>query len=126
MQFKEQKAIYLQIAHRISDEIVLGQYVEEERIPSVREYAELMEVNANTVMRAFDYLQNKELIFNQRGRGNFVSKDARKRIIENRKDQFLSEYLTDFFHQVHTLDISIDDIVKRYKSYQENLSKNKK
>jgi len=125
MQFKEQKAIYLQIAHRISDEIVLGQYVEEGRIPSVREYAGLMEVNANTVMRAFDYLQNKELIFNQRGRGNFVAKGARKRIIQNRQDQFLSEDLTDFFHKVYTLGIPMNDIVERYKSYQKNLSKNK-
>lgn len=126
MQFKEQKAIYLQIAHRISEEIVLGLYAEEERIPSVREYAALIEVNANTVMRAFDYLQNEELIFNQRGRGNFVCKGARKRIIENRKNQFLSEDLTDVFHQMNTLDISIDDIVKRYNSYKDNLSKNKK
>ena len=39
MNFKESKAIYLQIADRICDEILLGQFAEEERIPSVREYA---------------------------------------------------------------------------------------
>ena len=39
MNFKESKAIYLQIADRICDEILLGQFGEEERIPSVREYA---------------------------------------------------------------------------------------
>ena len=48
MNFKESKAIYLQIADRICDEILLGQYQEEERIPSVREYAAMVEVNANT------------------------------------------------------------------------------
>ena len=36
MNFKESKAIYLQIADRICDEVLLGQYREEERIPSVR------------------------------------------------------------------------------------------
>ena len=56
MNFKESKAIYLQIADRICDEILLGQFGEEERIPSVREYAAIVEVNANTVMRSFDYL----------------------------------------------------------------------
>ena len=50
MNFKESKAIYLQIADRICDEILLGQYPEEERIPSVREYAAIVEVNANTAM----------------------------------------------------------------------------
>ena len=48
MNFKESKAIYLQIADRICDEILLGQFAEEERIPSVREYATIVEVNANT------------------------------------------------------------------------------
>ena len=46
MNFKESKAIYLQIADRICDEILLGQFGEEERIPSVREYAAIVEVNA--------------------------------------------------------------------------------
>ena len=61
MNFKESKAIYLQIADRICDEVLLGQYREEERIPSVREYAAVVEVNANTVMRSYDYLQSRKL-----------------------------------------------------------------
>ena len=66
MNFKESKAIYLQIADRICDEILLGQFGEEERIPSVREYAAIVEVNANTVMRSFDYLQSQNIIYNKR------------------------------------------------------------
>lgn len=52
MNFKESKAIYLQIVSRICDEVILGQYREEERIPSVREYAAAVEANATTVMRS--------------------------------------------------------------------------
>ena len=48
MQFKENQTIYLQIAERISDEILLGHYAIGSRIPSVREYAALVEVNAVT------------------------------------------------------------------------------
>ena len=33
MQFNENKAIYIQIAERIADEIMLGVYNEDERIP---------------------------------------------------------------------------------------------
>ncbi len=67
MKFKESKSIYLQIADRICDEILQGQYMEEERIPSVREYAATVEVNANTVVRTYDYLQGQEIIYNKRG-----------------------------------------------------------
>ena len=62
MNFKESRAIYLQIADRICDDILLGQYEEEGRIPSVREYASIVEVNANTVMRSYEYLQSQEVI----------------------------------------------------------------
>lgn len=79
MKFKESKSIYLQIADRICDEILQGQYTEEERIPSVREYAATVEVNANTVVRTYDYLQGQEIIHNKRGIGYFVSAGAKDR-----------------------------------------------
>ena len=96
MKFKESKSIYLQIADRICDEILQGQYTEEERIPSVREYAATVEVNANTVVRTYDYLQGQEIIHNKRGIGYFVSAGAKDRIIALRKNTFLHEDLPAF------------------------------
>lgn len=61
MKFKESKSIYLQIADRINDEILQGQYAEEGRIPSVREYAATVEVNANTVVRTMITFKDKRL-----------------------------------------------------------------
>lgn len=107
MKFKESKSIYLQIADRINDEILQGQYAEEGRIPSVREYAATVEVNANTVVRTYDYLQGQEIIYNKRGIGYFVSAGAKDRIITLRKDIFLHEELPEFFRQVSALDIPI-------------------
>ena len=51
MRFKDNKAIYLQIADLICDDILQGKLLEDERIPSVREYAATVEVNANTCAR---------------------------------------------------------------------------
>ncbi|MBO5250627.1 MAG: GntR family transcriptional regulator [Bacteroidaceae bacterium] len=117
MKFKESKPIYLQIADRICDEILQGKYKEEERIPSVREYAATVEVNANTVVRSFDYLQGLEIIYNKRGLGYFVGSDARSRILSFRKEAFLKEELPEFFHQLNTLDIPIQEIEKMYQEY---------
>ena len=122
MKFKESKSIYLQIADRICDEILQGQYPEEERIPSVREYAGTVEVNANTVVRTYDYLQGLEIIYNKRGIGYFVSTGAKERIITLRKDTFLHEDLPEFFRQLKTLEISMDEIDKMYKKYLDNNS----
>lgn len=117
MKFKESKSIYLQIADRICDEILQGQYKEEERIPSVREYAGTVEVNANTVVRTYDYLQGQEIIYNKRGIGYFVSAGAKDRIIALRKDTFLQEDLPEFFRQVKTLNIPMKEIEKMYNTY---------
>lgn len=117
MNFKESKAIYLQIADRISDEILLGHYPEEERIPSVREYAAIVEVNANTTMRSFDYLQSQNIIYNKRGIGYFVSAGAKELIRSLRRDVFLKEEVNYFFHQLVTLNVSIDELSAMYQEY---------
>lgn len=123
MNFKESKAIYLQIADRICDEILLGQYLEEERIPSVREYAAIVEVNANTVMRSFDYLQVQNIIYNKRGIGYFVAVEAKGLIITIRKESFLKEELDYFFRQLYVLDIPMKEIDVMYREFIK--SKNK-
>ena len=117
MNFKESKSIYLQIADRICDEILQGQYKEEERIPSVREYAAMVEVNANTVVRSFDYLQGQDIIYNKRGLGYFVAPGGRERILELRKEVFLRDELPEFFRQLKMLDIPLSDVEKMYQDY---------
>ena len=117
MKFKESKPIYLQIADRICDEILQGKYKEEERIPSVREYASTVEVNANTVVRSFDYLQGQDIIYNKRGLGYFVAQSGRERILKLRKEVFLRDELPEFFRQIKTLDIPLKDVEKMYNEY---------
>lgn len=114
MKFKETKSIYQQIADRLCDEILQGRYHEEERIPSVREYAATVEVNANTVVRSYDQLQGEGIIYNKRGIGYFVSANASKRIRELRKECFLSEELPELFSRLKMLDISLNELEKLY------------
>lgn len=114
MDFKENKSIYLQIADRLCDEILQGKYAEEERMPSVREYAALMEVTTNTALRSFDYLQSQEVIYNKRGLGYFVTKGAKKNILSSRRKAFLKEDVFEFIHQLRTLDIPIERIIELY------------
>lgn len=126
MNFKESKSIYLQIADRICDEILSGQYAEESRIPSVRDYASIVEVNANTVMRSYDYLQSRNVIYNKRGIGYFVAGGARDLILSLRRDVFMREELEAFFRQVRTLGIPMDEIVGMYKEFCKKNSEEEK
>ena len=77
------------MADRLCDEILSGKYADDARIPSVREYAVLLQVNTNTAMKAYDQLARDEIIYNKRGMGYFVSPGARRNIILRRKKEFM-------------------------------------
>lgn len=123
MNFKENKPIYLQIADRIMDEILNSTYPEGERIPSVREYAAMVEVNANTVVKSFDFLQNNEIIFNKRGLGYFVAEGAVQKIISNRKNTFLNDELPEMFVKLKQLDISMNEVQTMFRDWLKSQKK---
>lgn len=112
MNFSNDKAIYVQIAERLCDEILASKYKEDERIPSVREYAVLLEVNANTTVKSYDLLANEGIIYNKRGLGYFVSAGAKKQIKKARKQEFMKERLPELARQMKLLDISTKEVVE--------------
>ena len=89
-------------------------------IPSVREYAVLLEVNTNTAVKAYDELARANIIYNKRGLGYFVTKGAKKQILKERKHVFMKEQLPELFRQMQLLDISMDDVVGVYNSLQDD------
>ena len=118
MKFRDNQSIYLQIAERICDEILDNKFPPGERIPSIREYAAMVEVNANTVVRSYEWLQQHEIIFNKRGIGYYVSPDGKNRIREMRRVRFFEDELPLFFNRLYTLGIPIDEIDRRYNEYK--------
>lgn len=111
MTFNEKKSIYLQIADKICENILTGMYKEDGRIPSVRETAAEVEVNSNTVMRTYDYLQGQEIIYTQRGLGYFVSKGAQNAIKEMRKNEFVKETLPEIAHTMKALGMTPEEVI---------------
>lgn len=123
IKFNENKAIYLQIADRVCEDIILGTYTEAGRIPSVREYAQMIEVSANTVARSFDYLQQQGVLLNRRGVGLFVADNAVEAIKRMRREVFLSEELDPFMRQAVLLDISKQELLTAYRRHLNELKK---
>src|SRR5574344_2892772 len=110
MRFKDNKAIYLQIADLICDEILQQKLLEDERIPSVREYAAIVEVNANTCARAYDWLQGQGIIYTKRGLGYFVCAGAKNVIRNIKKQEFFNEILPEVANQMLSLNITMEDL----------------
>ncbi|OUJ72475.1 GntR family transcriptional regulator [Hymenobacter crusticola] len=117
MEFKDNEAIYLQIAAYVSDQILLGTWPEEHRLPSVRELAGDLQVNPNTVMRTYDFLQQQQVIYNKRGIGFFVAPASDDKIKVYRRERFVQQELPEFFRTIFLLGISLDEVQQRYATY---------
>lgn len=120
MDFKGTQAIYLQIIDLVCDYIVMGKWREGDRIPSVRELGVQLEVNPNTVMRAYEYLQSCEIISNKRGIGFFVFENASRQIQQERQKEFIGQVLPDLFRQMKLLGIPIEQLVSEYEKYSQD------
>ena len=114
MTFTNDKPIYIQMADRLCDEILSGVYQDDDRIPSVREYAVLLEVNTNTAVKAYEQLAREEIIYNKRGLGYFVTPGAKNQILKARKQEFMKERLPELFRQMQLLGITLEDVKNTY------------
>jgi len=124
MEFSSNQPIYLQIAEYFCENIISNNWKANEKIPSVREIAVTVEVNPNTAMRAYTYLQDKGVIYNKRGVGYFVDTEGRQKAIEMRKTEFVTNELPPIFKTMQLLELSIEDINKLFDDYkQDNSSK---
>ena len=125
MTFSNDKAIYLQIADRLCDEILSGRYTDDDRIPSIREYAVLLQVNTNTAVKAYDELSRQGIIYNKRGLGYFVIAGARQEILKVRRREFISQTIPGLCRQMHLLGISTHDLIAELEKAKDNATDDK-
>ena len=112
MDFKSTKGIYLQIVDNLCLQILEGQLQSGDRVASVRDLAAEFEVNHNTVMRAYNNLQESGIFDNKRGIGFFVSDKALDLIQANEKANFFSHDLPDFLLKVKLLQLNSTDLTE--------------
>jgi DNA-binding transcriptional regulator YhcF (GntR family) len=125
MDFRENPAIYIQIAEYVCEQILLKKWKLGERVISIRDLAVNMEVNPNTVQRAYDFLQQREIITNKRGIGYFIEEEALERIVEFRRGQFMENELPVVLRNMYLLKIDVNQIKVEFDQFVKNNFKNK-
>ncbi len=121
MEFNEGQAIYLQIADYFCERILKKQWKQGEKIPSIREIAVQVEVNPNTAIRTYNFLQEKGIIYNKRGIGYFVSDNGYQKTLDFKKDKFIGEDLPQIFYTMDMLKLDVKDLEKYYALFREQL-----
>ncbi len=125
MDFNNRQAIYLQIADIFCERILKRQWREGEKIPSIRDTAVMVEVNPNTAMRTYTFLQDKGIIYNKRGIGYFVAEDGYDKTLQFKKEAFVKEELPNLFHTMEILKMKPEDLGDYFKSFKNDLNNGK-
>ena len=114
MEFNSTQTIWMQIVDWVFEQILTSAWKAGDKTKSVRELAVAFEVNPNTVMRSYEYLQNHDIIVNRRGIGFFVTDDAAEKIKSIRKQKFMEEEVPAFLKTIKLLGIDINEIMNLY------------
>ncbi len=125
MDFRDNPAIYIQIAEYVCEQILLKKWNLGDKVISIRDLAISMQVNPNTVQRAYDFLQQKEIITNKRGIGYFIETGAMEKILVFRREQFIENELPVFFRNLYLLKIDLKDIKLQFDQFIKDNFKNK-
>ncbi|MGI6779079.1 MAG: GntR family transcriptional regulator [Acetivibrionales bacterium] len=72
LDFKDRRPLFEQIKEKIKELMINGILEPDEKIPSVRELAQYLTINPNTIQKAYRELENEGFIYSIRGRGSFV------------------------------------------------------
>lgn len=121
MNFANKQPIYMQIADYFCENIIKKEWKANEKIPSVRDISVQLEVNPNTAIRAFTFLQDQGIIYNKRGLGYFVSDDGYTKAIDLLKIEFIKKDLPNLFKTMNLLSLTLDDLIKLYNTHSSTI-----
>ena len=104
--------IFMQIIDLLCDKVLRGELHTDDQIPSVREMAVQYAVNPNTVMRAIERLLASNIIYNRRGKGNYLCEGARTQIQAMRCKRLYEESLPLLASELELLNITPDEVAR--------------
>ena len=101
--------IYQQITDQVRRAIITGELAVGDQLPSVRQLAQLLTINPNTVARAYNDLAQEGVVDAQKGVGAFI---AQKRRVLTRSERLrrINPKINDLIQTAIALDFSEEEL----------------
>ena len=117
VEFNQESSIYSQIIELLSSLFVRGDIKEGQRIPSIRDMALTLKVNANTMQRVYKEMERRGIIISKRGTGYFFTED--KSMVEKIGNKMVHESISRFLGEMRALGFSDKQILNGISDYTE-------
>ncbi|MCM3360134.1 MULTISPECIES: GntR family transcriptional regulator [unclassified Psychrobacillus] len=106
------KPIYVQIAEWLENEIIAEHFKDDEKIYSQYQLAELFNINPATAAKGLTILVEEEILYKKRGLGMFVATEAKAMILAKRRDQTLTQMVSDLVMEAKRLSITKEELIQ--------------
>ena len=107
---KQKTPIYLELAEQIMFNILSGEYVMGQKLPSIRKLSKESGICASTVQRTMDELQRTGVIYTRRTTGKYVTEDME--IITHIKNNYILEQINFFQQNLMLLGYSNREVIE--------------
>lgn len=111
--------IYAQLERGLRAAIATGRLQAGEQLPTVRELAVALRVNANTVARVYAELERAGVLETKRGVGSFVSATPARAHPPRDNERRLRAFATRVLADADTAGFTIDDVIRALRAHQQ-------
>jgi GntR family transcriptional regulator len=102
--------IYLQIVNAIKHQVASGRLKAGEQLPTVRELATTLRINPNTVARAYEQLDQDNVITTQQGRGTYVRERPDSAHLARMRQEQLKAMMDSVLTQALSLGYTVEEV----------------
>lgn len=114
--FRSRRPIYLQIGDQVRQMIVSGQLQPGDQLPTVRQLAGVLQVNFNTVARAYRQLDKAGLVSTHHGRGTYVLALRSEKSRQQAREVTLKELTRHYLSESARLGYSVEEVMAEMKA----------
>ena len=106
----EGRPLFQQIAEQIESSILDGTLAADTQVPSTNELAAFHRINPATAAKGVSQLVTDGILYKKRGIGMFVASDARRRVLDRRRDAFARDFVEPLLAEARRLGLSAGDV----------------
>ncbi|HEY3104083.1 MAG TPA: GntR family transcriptional regulator [Pyrinomonadaceae bacterium] len=122
---KHPTPLYHQLERSIKFAIATGKLRIGEQLPTVRQLAVDLKINANTVAKVYAELERLGVLETRRGVGTFVQEHAADAALNRRdRERHLRELADHFIAETHSRGFSLDEVIEHLQSRRRKRSAN--
>ena len=114
---RDRTPIYIQLERGLRAAIAAGRLRAGDQLPTVRQLAGDLRVNANTVARVYSELERAGVLETRRGVGSFVSATRTQARPRRERDRRLSAFVTRLLADADTEGFTSDDILAALRAH---------